>query len=89
MVKEFLSRKGVEFEVVDVATLEDPIATLRSVTGGPVGTPTVVIAGEAHLGFDPEWMEAQLVSLAAAEPTIDSAVESPQESAVESSEESS
>ncbi len=58
--KEFLSRKGVPFEYVDVTQLADPAATLRAITGGPVATPTIVIGDAWQVGFDPEWIERQL-----------------------------
>lgn len=59
-MKEFLSRNGVEFESIDVRELDDPMSTLRAVTGGPVGTPTVVVDGEVRLGFDEEWLRREL-----------------------------
>jgi len=58
--KEFLSQRGVVFESIDVSTLDDPVGTLRSLTGGPVATPTVVIGDQARVGFDPDWMAQQL-----------------------------
>jgi len=59
--KEFLSRARVEFETIELADLDDPMATLRAVTGGHVGTPVVVIDGAFMIGFDPAWIEARLV----------------------------
>ncbi len=43
--------------------------TLRRITGGMVATPTVVIGGEAKVGFDPEWMESRLQAAAEASET--------------------
>ncbi len=40
--------------------LDDAFGTLRSITGGQVGTPTVVIGDEFRIGFDPAWIEAHL-----------------------------
>jgi hypothetical protein len=34
--------------------------TIRAQTGGPIGTPTVVIQGETRVGFDPQWMSDRL-----------------------------
>ena len=33
---------------------------LREVTGGPLATPTIVIDGDAKVGFDREWIEEKL-----------------------------
>ena len=48
------------FEAIDVTELDDPMGYLRELTGGPIATPTVVIDGEARVGFDQEWMEEKL-----------------------------
>lgn len=55
-VKEFLSRKQVQFETVDVSTLDDPMGTLRAITGGAVGTPTLVVGDEFTMGYDEAWL---------------------------------
>ena len=57
MAKEFLSQRRIPFEYVDVNTLDDPTATLRAITGGPIATPVVVVGDEHRVGFDPEWMD--------------------------------
>jgi len=58
-VKEYLSRKGVEFEDLDVtrdrAALMQLIDTHRSNI-----TPTVVIDGEVIIGFDRDRIDALL-----------------------------
>lgn len=59
-MKEFLSRNRVQFEEIDVSTLDDPMGTLRKVTGGPMGTPTVVIGEAFRMGYDPGWMAERL-----------------------------
>lgn len=53
-MKEFLSRHGVAYREIDVRELDDPMGTLRAVTGGPMATPTVVIGDDVHVGFDPD-----------------------------------
>ncbi len=58
--KEFLSRKQVEFEYIELDDLDDPLGTIRAITGGHVATPVVVIDGEFIIGFDPDWIEARL-----------------------------
>ena len=58
--KEFLARHGIDFEDIDITELEDPRGELSAITGGPFGTPTIVIDGEARLGFDPAWIREKL-----------------------------
>lgn len=58
--KEFLSRKQVEFEYIELDDLDDPLGTIRAITGGHVATPVVVIDDEFIVGFDPGWIEARL-----------------------------
>jgi len=64
-VKEFLHRHDVVFEAIDVGRQPAAFERIRELTGGPVGTPTVVIDGEARIGFHPDWM-AERLDLAAA-----------------------
>lgn len=59
-MKEFLHEHGVAFDVFDVGELPDALERIRAHTGGPVGTPTVVIGEEARIGFHPEWMADRL-----------------------------
>jgi glutaredoxin len=58
--KEFLTRKQVDFEYIEIGDLDDPLGTIRAITGGHVATPVVVIDDEFILGFDPAWIEARL-----------------------------
>lgn len=58
--KEFLSRKQVEFEYIEIDGLDDPLGTIRAITGGHVATPVVVIDDEFIVGFDPDWIDARL-----------------------------
>lgn len=60
LAKEFLRANNVEFDDVNVQDLADPGETIRAHTGGPIGTPTVVIQNEARVGFDPQWMSDRL-----------------------------
>ncbi len=60
LVKEFLHRQGVAFEAIDVGDLSDAYDRIRRHTGGPIGTPAVIIDDEARIGFDPDWMTARL-----------------------------
>lgn len=60
MAKEFLRAHSVEFDDVKLGDLADPRKTICAHTGGPYGTPTVVIQNEARVGFDPQWMSEQL-----------------------------
>ncbi len=60
LAKEFLRAHGVEFDDISVDDLADAWETIRALTGGPFGTPTVVIEGEARVGFDPAWMGERL-----------------------------
>ncbi|GAX91650.1 glutaredoxin family protein [Effusibacillus lacus] len=51
MAKEFLSSKGVEFEVVDVT--EDPQAMDEMLKiSGAMATPVIVIGDEVIVGWD-------------------------------------
>lgn len=59
-MKEFLHQHDVAFEGHDIVDLPDGLERIREATGGPVGTPTVIIDGEARIGFDPEWMSERL-----------------------------
>jgi len=59
-VKEFLHRHNVDFEALDVGDLEDGYDRIREHTGGPIGTPAVIIGDEARIGFDPSWMALRL-----------------------------
>ena len=58
-MREYLSRKGVEFEELDVRlnpeALRDLVQTHRS-----NATPTLVIDGEVLIGFDPARIDALL-----------------------------
>ncbi len=60
-MREFLSRRGIEFEDFDVtqdrAALLELVQTHRSNT-----TPTIVIDGEVIIGFDPERIDALLAA---------------------------
>jgi glutaredoxin len=58
--REFLSHKNVDFEYIDIGDLDDPMVTIRAITGGHVATPVVVIDDEFIVGFDPDWLEARL-----------------------------
>ena len=49
-----------------MTTLENARAELAKLTGGAFATPTVVIDGEARVGFDPDWMGERL----GLEPTV-------------------
>ena len=60
--KEFLRAQGVEFDDIRVEDLAEPWEIIRALTGGPIGTPTVLIDGAARVGFDPQWIEARLGS---------------------------
>jgi glutaredoxin len=59
-VKEFLHQHDVAFEGIDVGEQPDALERIRAHTGGSVGTPTVVIDGEARIGFHPDWMAERL-----------------------------
>ena len=60
LAKGFLRERGIEFDDISVDDLADPWETIRALTGGPFGTPTVVIEGEARVGFDPQWIGERL-----------------------------
>jgi glutaredoxin len=59
-VKEFLRAQQVDFESIDVSENADAMQEIRTHTGGALGTPTVVIDGEARIGFLPGWMSQAL-----------------------------
>ena len=50
----------MEFDYVEITDLDDPLGTLRTITGGPMATPILVIDDEHLIGFDPAWIEARL-----------------------------
>lgn len=51
-MKEYLSRKGVEFEDVDVTHDPQAVRELIEIYRSNM-TPTIVIDGEVIIGFDP------------------------------------
>lgn len=60
-MKEYLSRRGIEFQDFDVT--QDRAALLElTETYGSRATPTIVIDGEVIIGFDRERIEALLGS---------------------------
>lgn len=58
-VKNFLSARGVEFEVVDVTADPDAAAKVVELTGMP-GVPVTVRGGKVVRGYDPKRLEALL-----------------------------
>jgi glutaredoxin len=60
LAKEFLSHHGIEFETIDVSEMAAPYERIRELTGGPIGTPAIVIDDEARIGFDREWLIERL-----------------------------
>lgn len=56
-MKEFLSRAQVEFETIDIGDLDDPMGTLREITGGQVATPTLIVGDEILVGYDEAWLK--------------------------------
>ncbi len=58
-MKEYLSRKGVEFEDIDVT--RDPAAVRELIENLHSNmTPTIVIDGEVVIGFDPQRLDELL-----------------------------
>ncbi len=57
-MKEFLSRKGIEFTERDVAKDDPALAELEQL--GVFTTPVTVIDGEVVIGFDRERLNALL-----------------------------
>jgi len=57
-VKEFLSRRGIEFVERDVAEDESALSELEKL--GIFTTPVTVIDGEVVIGFDQTRLEALL-----------------------------
>ncbi len=58
-MKEYLSRKGVLFEDIDVTRDPHAVRELMEVHRSNM-TPTVVIDGEVIIGFDPLRLDALL-----------------------------
>ncbi len=58
MTEEFLSEKGVTFEIKDI--INDPTAMAELVEIGLLTTPVTVIDGEVVVGFDRKKLEALL-----------------------------
>jgi glutaredoxin 3 len=58
-VKEYLSRKGVVFEDIDVTRNPRAVRELVEVHRSNM-TPTIVIDGEVIIGFDPTRLDALL-----------------------------
>ncbi len=58
-MKEYLSRKGVAFEDIDVTRNPSAVRELIEVYRSNM-TPTVVIDGEVIIGFDPARLDALL-----------------------------
>ncbi len=59
MVKDFLSKKGVSFQEVDVSSDQSAAEEMVKTTG-QMGVPVVVVDGEAVVGFDKEKIESLL-----------------------------
>lgn len=66
MVKQFLTRMGVEFQVKDVR--QDPQAQAEFLRMGFRGTPVTLIDGQAIVGFDQAKLMAALRGRPAAQP---------------------
>jgi glutaredoxin len=60
-VKEFLSRRGYEFEEKDIRQDPGAVRELVDVLQSRV-TPTLVVEGKVMLGFDPQVLESWLES---------------------------
>ena len=62
MVKEFLSKKGVEFEDIDISSDEEAVKELFQ-KAGRFGIPQTEINGKMILGFDKKALEKELENL--------------------------
>ena len=61
-MKEYLSQKGVQYDVKDITQDPDAIQELVEVHNSR-GTPTVVIGEQVLIGFEPEKLDAALASM--------------------------
>ena len=60
MTEEFLSEKGVTFEIKDI--INDPTAMAELVEIGSLATPVTVIDGEVVVGFNRKKLEELLAT---------------------------
>ena len=63
MAKEFLSQKGVEYEVYDVTKDKAALEEMRKISGGALRVPVISVCNEVLVGFDRDRMESALSCL--------------------------
>ena len=63
MVKEFLSKKGVQFTAYDVTTDKAALEEMRKISGGALRVPVISLCNEVMVGFDRERLESALTCL--------------------------
>lgn len=61
--KEFLKKKGVEFESFDVAADKEAFQEMKRISGGARSVPVIAIADKVIVGFEREDIEKALKSL--------------------------
>lgn len=63
MVKEFLSKKGVEFIDYDVKKDEEAREEMKKISGGALRVPVISVCKEVMVGFDRGRLEQALSCL--------------------------
>jgi len=63
MAKEFLSQKGVEYDVYDVTKDKEAVKEMLKISGGVRSVPVISICNEVVIGFDRDRVEQALSCL--------------------------
>jgi len=61
--KEFLTRKGIEFEAYDVSKDTEALKEMKQVSGGARSVPVITVCDEVLVGFDRSHLEKALECL--------------------------
>ena len=63
--KEFLSKRGLDFEAFDVTSDNDAYEEMKRITNGARSVPVLEIGGQILIGFDQDKVEEALESIGA------------------------
>lgn len=58
--KDYLTEKGVPFEVVDVGKDPQALQEMRKISGGGRSVPVISVGDEVIIGFEPELLDKAL-----------------------------
>jgi glutaredoxin len=63
MAKEFLSKKGVQFQDFNVMQDKAALEEMRTISGGALRVPVISVCNEVMVGFDKNRLELALSCL--------------------------